>query len=238
MNNLRDDLRWYLLDEHIEDLKKMGHPEQKANIYTNKNNWLNVYYKWHPVISSIEFSAKIGYPVLSSIGKNRSKDNIIITDKVLRYSSVINELSKLYKLTFLGGYPRNIQLMIKKGILYYPYYPSNLIESLLKNDYNYLSSYIEDLKDLLMKLKPKAIILYYDHLLTERAIVLAAKELEIPTIEIQHGIYNENQIITGKYAKYLFVWGEFFRDMYIKNKLRSRDEIKVLGYPLHITPNI
>ena len=67
-----------------------------------------------------------------------------------------------------------------------------------------------------------------------RAIVLVAHELNIPTIEIQHGIYMSNNLPKGREVDYTFVWGEYFKDMYVKNSIKSLDQIRILGYPYEI----
>ena len=87
-------------------------------------------------------------------------------------------------------------------------------------------------------MKPNFIILGNDSLPIERALVLVAKKLKIPTIVIQHGHHTSNiPLYDGKIADYILVWGEYLKNLYIKNGIRKPDDLYILGYPLQIEKN-
>ena len=103
----------------------------------------------------------------------------------------------------------------------------------------YLYRLIKLLEEKLRRIKPDYIILRNDSLLTERAIVLASKKLGITTIVIQHGIYQSTSPLTdGKVADYVLVWGQYFKDLYVKNGIRRPEEVYVLGYPYPIEKDV
>lgn len=87
-------------------------------------------------------------------------------------------------------------------------------------------------KNLLLKISPNIIVLRTDSFPVDRMLVMAAKELGIPTINIQDGISQSNlPLLHGRAADYVFVWGNYFRDLYIKQNVKPSSKIKVLGYP-------
>lgn len=103
----------------------------------------------------------------------------------------------------------------------------------------YLYRLIKLLEEKLRRIKPDYIILRNDSLLTERAIVLASKKLGITTIVIQHGIYSSTFAPTdGKVADYVLVWGQYFKDLYMKNGIRRPEDIFVLGHPYPIEKDV
>lgn len=103
---------------------------------------------------------------------------------------------------------------------------------LKEKNINHLHQLIKKTEDKLKDTKPDYIVLWNDVLPIERAIILASKKLGIITLEIQHGIYSLfNPLIGGKAVDYVLVWGKYFKDLYINQKIRKPEEIYVLGYP-------
>ncbi|BDZ71515.1 hypothetical protein [Methanobacterium petrolearium] len=87
--------------------------------------------------------------------------------------------------------------------------------------------------DVFGKINPKVIILSHDHTPETRLMVLVARELGITTVEIQHGIYSRKEkIFAGQYVDYVFVWGEYFKNLYLKSNVKHNQEVKILGYPI------
>ncbi len=41
-------------------------------------------------------------------------------------------------------------------------------------------------------------------------------------------------MVPGNYVDYVFVWGEYFRNLYLKSKIKQNREIRILGYPYPI----
>ena len=130
-----------------------------------------------------------------------------------------------------------MSFFINKSIKFIPLYDIyiGLYEGIVNNNQNQLYRSLNELKKIIKDLNPDIIILNSDVVPTGRAIVLVAKELNIPTVEIQHGIYqSDSGITTGKHVDYVFVWGNCFKDLYLKNNQRSFNEVKILGYPYEL----
>ncbi len=83
----------------------------------------------------------------------------------------------------------------------------------------------------------KVVILKNDSLFLERVMIAGAREVEIPTITIQHGLFcNYSNIhgIGGKWTDHYLVWGEWVKDLFIKKNVLDADRIHILGYPRRI----
>jgi hypothetical protein len=112
-----------------------------------------------------------------------------------------------------------------------------LYSGVLSNNEDLVTQSLEDMSHILQKINPDIIVLPHDALPDTRAIVLVAKKLGIPTVEIQHGIYQSNSLLpTGLYVDYVFVWGKYFKRLYLKQKIRVSRTIKILRYPYELKP--
>jgi hypothetical protein len=101
-----------------------------------------------------------------------------------------------------------------------------------------LRSTILDIRDTLARAQPKLIVLDNDSLPLQRAILYAARQLQIPVATIQHGIFMasaESNIMDGYCTDYMLVWGRFFKDLYVRRGILPDDKVHVLGYPYRIT---
>jgi hypothetical protein len=66
-------------------------------------------------------------------------------------------------------------------------------------------------------------------------MALVAREAGIPSVVIQHGIYQKNTVLKPEAdADYSFVWGNYFRRLFVDKKVKPADRVKVLGYPYEI----
>jgi len=111
----------------------------------------------------------------------------------------------------------------------------NLDNKKLSSLINRLTTDIEKIKQALLQCSPDAIVLRTDSFPTDRAVILAARELGVPTINIQDGIYQSRlPLIHGRAADYVFVWSEYFKRLYLKQKIRPSSTIKILGYPYEL----
>jgi hypothetical protein len=92
----------------------------------------------------------------------------------------------------------------------------------------------------LERLEVQTLVLWNDVLFVERCMILAARNLEIPSFVIQHGLYMSDQadarIIGGNWADHVLTWGQFFSDMFVEAGIASRDQVKLLGYPRAFIP--
>ena len=96
----------------------------------------------------------------------------------------------------------------------------------------FLENMIEQAEEFLSASKSDYIVLTNDSLSVERAIILGSKKSGIPAIDIFHGVGPiANKMTDGQVADYIWVWGNYLRNAYIKQKFRKAEEIYVFGYP-------
>ncbi len=103
----------------------------------------------------------------------------------------------------------------------------------------YLYELVEKMENKLKMVAPDYIVLCMDMLPLERAIVLAAKKLGIPTLVVQHGMCDVPTCSHDfKVADYVLMWGEYFKDLCIKYCMRKAEDIYILGYPYVMRNNM
>lgn len=82
--------------------------------------------------------------------------------------------------------------------------------------------------------KVKTIILWNDSLFMERIILHIFKYLGIPSVVIQHGLFQDHIskfVLDGHYSNYLMVWGKHFINYFYKKEVKEKNEIFEFGYP-------
>lgn len=128
------------------------------------------------------------------------------------------------------------KLISNNNICLQPIYScySSLYSGIINGDESLLQEGLSDLENIFNGVNPDLITVHDDIFPINRAIILVARELNIPTVEIQHGIYMSHNPPKGRQVDYTFVWGEYFKDMYVKNKIKPADKIRILGYPYEI----
>lgn len=161
----------------------------------------------------------------------------ILFEVVGKYSPVVLAADKNYQIKMIVRGKKDRFFAIKNFIKYKSYSGLNkfVFNYLKTKNKQHLYDLIDRIKEGIKKIKPDYIVLWNDSLPIERAIVLAAKELKIPTIVIQHGIYQENAIIfDGRMADYVLVLGQYFKDLYVERGLKKPENVYILGYPYQI----
>ena len=100
--------------------------------------------------------------------------------------------------------------------------------------------FIKYFKRILKKVQPKIIILVDGYGYKQMALIYAAKELRIPTVELQHGLINMShmaymysQVANRQlFADYLFTFGFYFNDLVKKySVLWENDQLIPVGFP-------
>lgn len=162
----------------------------------------------------------------------------------VKYMDIINELTKINKIQVLVWegirsfivHKHDFHKVVVPPLIPIGYRTLNNIRELdnkkLSSLINQLNNNMEKIKRVLLKYSPDAIVLRTDSFPIDRAVILVAKELGIPTINLQDGIYQSQlPLIHGRAADYVFVWGEYFKHLYSKQKIRPSKTMKILGYP-------
>lgn len=187
------------------------------------------YKKYKPIISFIDFIQRNLYNEINY-------DVIFIGDK---FSNLIISAKQSFKvIATAAGYRDRLKFLSSR----IPYIPINnilnsiievyLTDNVRKRDV-LLEQIISTVENELKEFKPKCIVLWNDSLFFERMIIFVANKLKIPTVTIQHGIFQFTNVKLndGYYTDYLFVWGNYFREKYIEKTSINEAKIKVLGYP-------
>ncbi|MDI6603798.1 MAG: hypothetical protein QME35_01430 [Thermoanaerobacteraceae bacterium] len=220
----------------LEDIFSFEIVRQEANNIDFINSYVRYikenyskYKKYKLIISFIDFIQRKLY-------NDVNYDVIFIGDK---FSNLIISTKQSFKViaTSMGYKDR-----LKFFSLRIPYIPINNILNLIIEVYLtdnvrekevLLEQIVNIIENKLKKIKPKCIILWNDSLFFERIIIFVANRLKIPTITIQHGIFQfiNAKLNDGYFTDYLFVWGNYFREKYIEKTSINEAKIKVLGYP-------
>jgi hypothetical protein len=237
MEKFKKNLRYFIFEEYLEIIKMAGF-DARSPVLDNLKIVSN-YYK-NPLINLILKSFRLNYSLFSPLLIKKDKKKILF-HKTTKFDSIINNASSNNAIVLGISRPNALKNLLFRRTIYYPLFKNfheNLYSGIINHDENLLYKNLDELKRVFLYLNPDFIVLLDDALPDSRAIICVSKELGIPTVEIQHGIYFSDSIInTGKYSDYLFVWGEYFKNLYVKNKIRNGKNIRILGYPHKIRNN-
>ena len=168
--------------------------------------------------------------------KNRSK-KLWIGPLFNQYSSAFNSIPYNLIASHVEPSFNSFLKLFKSNLSFHPISNScyvDIYSGIIHNDEECFQQGLYKLEKRLIGLNLDLILMHSDIVPINQAIVLVARELGIPTVELQHGIYSGKYIPNGLSVDYLFVWGQYFKDLYVKNKLKKEDQIKILGYPFNI----
>lgn len=231
---MKKDLRWYLFDEFIESSKEYW-PNISNNIvrYMKKRE---LQFK-NPLIILYLKLMRVIYYIFYPIIIKKTEKKILFQQGITRYTSIITHSSKKNALV-IGINKGMLMDYLTKRTIFFPLFDNvyqKLYYGLINDKEDYIYSSMDNLKSNLKYLNPDVIILNDDHLPASRALAIVAKKLKIPTVVIQDGIYQSNSFIpSGNYSDYVFVWGKYFKNLYLKNNIIESKKIKILGYPYEI----
>lgn len=225
-------LRWYLLEEYITLYEQSGYPQVRHTITNRLDHFKTLYRKLKLMDKFFWVFARFKQKIILK----EEASAVILHLPLVRYSSIYFGLSEVANIYSTSPYT---VFSTQKNVFYMPIFDvlENLYSGILDKNDEKIHQSIDTLHRVFQEVNPTIIVLNNDALPDTRAIVLVAKELGIPTVEIQHGIYQSNSLLpTGRYVDYLFVWGKYFKRLYLKQKIRHSKTIKILGYPYDFKP--
>jgi hypothetical protein len=227
-------IKKYLFDDVFNYFKEQGCENEKYR-YINKKSLLN--YKLFRLFikPSVFIYNKIVLLRLKKI-RNNSEYIYFFADTLI-YKDIVNHLS--HNFTLLINNPKRISNNIfnNKNIITLPLIliTYNLINGYKKNNDNSIIKAISDLRELIKSAKLNFIVINDSIHPTNRALIYVSRELGVKTIEIQHATYpSKMPLIKGISADYIFVWGQFFKNMYLEQKIKTDKELFILGYPFEL----
>lgn len=190
--------------------------------------------KYEKYINIFNFIDKLFWWATSLFNTGRNKEKILFQHLKLNF---IRESKKTYSVGLIVQGKRDRIFAIKNFINYisttdlYKYVYNYLKEGDVKN----LHALVKKAKDKLEIIKPNYIVFGLDVLPIERAIILAAKELSIPTLAIQDGYLSpDNMLLNCVAVDYILAWGEHFRNLWVEKFEKKPEDVYVLGYPYPI----
>lgn len=86
---------------------------------------------------------------------------------------------------------------------------------------------------ILERLRPSAIVVHADNHPPHQSYVLAAQELNIPAIMMQHGLDCEAYTLDEAYADHLMLWGEDRMKRYREKSINQDFQVTIIGSPEH-----
>lgn len=129
------------------------------------------------------------------------------------------------------------QDLLKKKVLSLASWERKLYIGFINKDISYALNVIDEIKKCFQKNKVRLVILGNDRLFIERAMCIAAHDLNIKVVVVQHGVYlgddlKKNKI--GVYADEFWTWSQYIVDSYIKQMHYAYAKPKLIGYPFPI----
>lgn len=224
----QEDLSGFLIWDQVEAFKPRG--DLEPDLWKNSKNEFQKYNKYRSFLNIYDkVFEKLWF-------KNNKKVKKVLFYNT-KYPKLILEGKKNFSVGLIATSKKDRLFCLKNFIEYanvndlyqYIYY------YLKERKIDYLHQLVKKTEEKLKALNPDYVVLWIDNFPIERAVVLACKKLGIPTLEIQHGLYHLNlRLTSGKMVDYLLVWGQYFKDLYIKQNIKKPEEIYILGYPYGI----
>lgn len=230
------DLKKYLFDDVFEYFKDENFENERYRYISNKG----VLGTFH-----IKLFVRLILPIFRNmellrlrIQNNYSNLIYFYADPTI-YSDIVKYLSRENVLIVNNPrrYPGTIFDKISNKLFYFPLLliTRNLIDGYEKKDDNLIIKSINELYYVIKKCKLNFIVINDAIHPINRALIFVSKYLNVKTIEIQHAIYpSDMKLISGVGADYVFVWGNYFKNMYLNQLNLNTNRVKVLGYPFNI----
>jgi len=244
MNFDNETIERFVVLDYIDSLELIGFNDIQVKEYKDINHMVQLLSKYKCQIKIFDyvfnhlFYKPLSYKLISTNYKS--------SPKIVCYSpknlSIFYDLKKWHYnvgLMVSGKYDRFSAI---KHLMWY-FSVSDLYgflgDYILNGDVDNLVGMLTRIEKKLKVIRPDYIVLANDSTPIERSIILASKNLGITTIVIQHGIYDlKSQPFDGRVADYVLVWGQYFKDLYVKQGIKMDEEVYVLGYPFKIKDNI
>jgi hypothetical protein len=232
----KKEIEQFLIWEFLDAFKKMGHADIQDTVIEGWQIAAESSYNRYKFF--IHFLDKF-YNVVQSKSYYTKRKRVLFNS--LKFPAIILGTKKYHSTGLIVGGKAD-RLFALNNFMWY--ITTNDLSKFVYNyliemNEEYLYRLIKRVEEKLRRIKPDYIILWNDSLPIERAMILASKRLGITTMTIQHGTYQSTSpLIEGKAADYVLVWGQYFKDLYIKSGIRNPEEIYVLGYPYPIEKEV
>jgi Alpha-2,8-polysialyltransferase (POLYST) len=209
---------------YINFRTESGSPLFKISYENELSDFQRIYKKISPVFGLFE-----------TIGGSVKKKEIIFIGSGFR--SLVDQLQEQCSVGVIAlGAFEYIQCL-KKRVSCVPFWRQ--LNSLIDAYYDLPNlekseNILADLTRWLSTFHAKVLVFRSDNMIAERALIYAAKKAGIPTVVVQHGLIDlDDSVINpdcdGRFADKMLVWGDAYRDFYVRTKRKSPDDILTLG---------
>lgn len=233
-------LSQFLIWDYIENLSKADYWNPQNVINDNFRTAVQKYKKYKIILGPIDNIYNIISP-LKLTKKRGNSDRKILFSLGIQFPLIVLAAKKSHLTEMIVMGRKDCLFAIKNFIKYKSYTDLNqfVYNYLTKKNEQYLCELMDNIEERIKRTNPDYIVLWNDSLPIERAIVLLSRKLKIPTIVIQHGAYSlTSPPSDGKVADYVLVWGQYFKDLYIKKGGKKPENVYVLGYPYSIEESV
>jgi len=233
-----DELSQFLVWDFLNAFSKMGLAKDIVKTAEAESGiFLKKYKKYIFIFKIID---KLFQKTFSILGWKKTLKKIYFQNISLKFTPLIRAAQKYYSIGIIVQGKKDRLFAIKNFINYIGTTDLNqcVHDYLANKDTKNLYNLVEKAEDRLKVAKPDFIIFGLDVLPIERAIILAARKMSIPTIVIQDGVYDSNfPLFECNVADYILFWGEHFKDLWISRNKKRPENSYVLGYPYLINKN-
>jgi hypothetical protein len=187
--------------------------------------------------------ANILAPLLGKLGNLRLRRSsakeitVLYYIDPMAYIKILSSLSDNVNL-FINNPLRcsPLQLYWKSSVFFSPVVLAarRLNYGIVNNDGEQFFKGLDQLRRILSRNTPSVIVVNDPIFPINRALIMIARELGVPTVEIQHATYPLSSQLIGSGADYIFVWGTKFKQMHLNQKFKKNNEVKILGFPYQV----
>ncbi len=168
---------------------------------------------------------------------SNSKTTILLMER--RFSGVVRILRKNYNVISLSSSIRkDYDILLRGAKVYYPWREQwNIDNGFLKHDVSWADKAMNSFAHFINRNNIKAVILGNDLSFMERTIIMAARKCNVPTIVIQHALFQKTSVKQSKickYTDYVWVWSEHFKDTIKDDLIDGERRVHIIGYPFEL----
>jgi hypothetical protein len=229
----KSEIKHFLCEEVFSHFDKLKCPELKHTYLGAQNVDIN---------SKLYRLVNLSMPLFQKfinfrLKRNSSKDiSMLYYVDPSAYVQIIRTLSERVNLFIINPFRCSPFTLNRKRNIFFSFVvliARRLNYGITKSNDEQIFRSLDELRRLLLRNTPDIIVLNDSIYPINRALILAAREIKIPTVEIQHAIYPLSLPLIESRADYVFVWGESFKQMYLNQGAKS-DSVKILGFPHHL----
>ena len=170
--------------------------------------------------------------------KPRKKGNLLFLEH--KFERIARNLSDQYNIYLLHDSIKIYREFRKYKYFQYFYrtWLKQIDKSFTTHNMDYATEAMESVQSYLIKNDINLVLVGNDKMFMEKLLLLAARNANIPTVVIQHGIYTDEvsfqKLKTADTAVNFWAWSQYVKDCYLRRYNRDEKSVKVIGYPFEL----